>query len=260
MSQDRSGVNSKDATMESSTGMNSGLDVNSNPGLAPAAVPSVPSETANEKIFRQSEVNDLIGRAKREAVEKDRRMRVEQPEYAQQKYGDAAPTQNNAQTPYQSQSNNEDHIRKIVADETQRQREAWDQQTRQKTETEQAQAIVNKFWNKISPGKEKYQDFEKVTGDIEFGRFPNTVQILADHVENSADVLYELGKDRFKMAQLESLSYMSPKDAIIQAQRLANSIKENEQANEPLSQLRPSMSGTDGSAPSFRDLRAKYRG
>ncbi len=250
--------------MESSAGLSSGLDNTSNPGLATQAAPSVSTETANERSFRQSEVNEMIGRAKREAIEKDRRMRIEQPEYAQQKYSDTASQQ--ASQPQYQQQGNEDHIRKIVADETQRQREAWEQQTRQKTETEQAQAIVNKFWNKISPGKEKYQDFEKVTGDIEYARFPNTVQILADHVENSADVLYELGKDRFKMAQLESLSYMSPRDAIIQAQRLAQSIKENDHAakirlpNEPLSQLRPSISGTDGSAPSFKDLRAKYRG
>jgi hypothetical protein len=250
--------------MESSQGtVLSGSGTSTPENLTPSMAPSTPEPVvSNEKIFKQSEVNDLIGRAKREAVEKDRRLRVEQPEYASQKYGEVAQTSPQYQTP----SNNEDHIRKIVAEETQRQREAWEQQTRQRTETEQAQAIVNKFWNKISPGKDKYQDFEKVTGDIEYARFPNTVQILADHVENSADVLYELAKDRFKMSQLETLSYMSPKDAIIQAQRLANSIKENEQAtkvrlpNEPLSQLRPSIAGTDGNAPSWADLRSKYRG
>lgn len=255
------GLIARKQKMESSAGLSSSVDTSSAPVLAPASAPSV-SETANERVFKQSEVSELIGRAKREAVEKDRRLRVEQPEYAQQKYADAPQGQQSQAT----SGNNEDHIRKIVAEETQRQREAWEQQTRQKTDADQAQAIVNKFWNKISPGKEKYQDFEKVTGDIEYGRFPNTVQILAEHVENSADVLYELGKDRFKMAQLESLSYMSPRDAIIQAQRLAQSIKENDQASkvrlphEPLSQLRPSISGTDSGPMSVKDLRAKYRG
>lgn len=267
------GLIARKQMMESSIGMNSGQDsVQSTPSPVLTSPTDSTSNTqsssqANERLFKQSEVNDLIGRAKHEAVERDRRLREQQPAYAQAKYGDAALTQNNAQPPYQqSITSNDESIRKIVAEETQRQREAWEQQTRQKSEAEQAQNIVNKFWNKISTGKEKYQDFEKVTGDIEFARFPNTVQLLAEHVENSADVLYELGKDRFKMAQLESLSYLSPRDAIIQAQRLANSIKENEDAgrvrlpNEPLSQLRPTHTGTDsGNAPSFRDLRSKYR-
>lgn len=257
--------------MESSTGMNSGLDNAQAP--TPVLTPSTDSQysqsteqganSTKERLFTQSELNEHIGRAKREAVEREHRLRDQQPQYAQTKFGDNAQAQNNANSP----TSNEDSIRRIVADETQRQRDAWDQQQKQRTEQEAAQNIVNKFWNKISTGKDKYQDFEKVVGDIEFARFPNTVQLLAEHIENSADVLYELGKDRFKMAQLESLSYLSPKDAVIQAQRLANSIKENEAAtkiklpNEPLSQLRPTQAGTGNSdASSFRDLRMKYRG
>ena len=256
--------------MESSAGMSAGQDNLSSPGLASTAdtsvsTPSTHESAANERSFRQSEVNDIVKRAKNDAIETYRRQMATQPEYVQSKYGDLPNNQQNQQS-YPQSTSGEDHIRKIVAEETQRQREAWEQQTRQKTEAEQAQNIVNKFWNKISPGKEKYQDFEKVTGDIEYGRFPNTVQILAEHVENSADVLYELGKDRFKMAQLESLSYMSPRDAILQAQRLAQSIKDNETAakvrlpNEPLSQMRPSINGTDSGQLSIKDLRMKYRG
>ena len=270
----RCGVNSKEAVMESSIGMNSGLDSAQSMAPTPVLTPSTDSHVDHststsqpaERVFKQSELNDIVKRAKTEAVERDRRLRVEQPEYAQAKYGDAAQTQNSAQTPYQQTTSSEDAIRKIVADETQRQRAEFEQQTRQRTEQEQAQAIVNKFWNKISTGKEKYQDFEKVTGDIEFARFPNTVQLLAEHIENSADVLYELGKDRFKMAQLESLSYLSPRDAIIQAQRLAQSIKDNDNAgkvklpNEPLSQLRPTHTGTDsGKTLTVSDYRRMYK-
>lgn len=256
--------------MESSTGMSAGQDVISSPGLAPSSTQSAPApsqDTANEKKFSQSELNGYIAKAKAEAVERDRRLRVEQPEYAQSKYAnEAAPAQNSAPSAYQPSNNsNEASIRQIVADETQRQRDAWETQNRQRTETEQAQNIVNKFWNKISPGKEKYPDFDKVTGDIEFARFPNTVQLLAEHVDNSADILYELGKDRIKMANLETLSYLSPRDAIMQAQRIGQSIKDNEAAakirlpNEPLSQLR-STTGMDSGIVSHKDLRMKYRG
>ena len=263
--------------MEMANGISGGLDSTSSPvstssmsqGSA-ANAPVQTTETKEERSFRQSEVNEMIGKAKHEAVERDRRLRVEQPKYAEAKYSDApVQTVQPQNQPHQQSAYNdpsESNVRRIASEEAQRMREGWQAESRQKQETEQAQRIVSNFWNKISSGKDKYQDFEKVTGDIEFARFPNTVQLLAEHVDNSADVLYELGKDRLKMAQLESLSYMSPKDAIIQAQRLANSIKENESAakvrlpNEPLSQMRPSITGTDSGKVSHRDLRAKYRG
>jgi hypothetical protein len=254
--------------MESSNGMNAAQDNLSSPELTPHVSSAPEPVSSNDRSFNKSEVNDIVRRAKSEAIESYRRQQVQQPDYVAQKYGDVGQATKQPQTPYSNgQAPSEDHIRQIVADETQRQREAWQNETRQRTEAEQAQAIVNKFYNKISTGKEKYQDFDKVTGDIEFGRFPNTVQLLAEHIDNSADVLYELGKDRFKMAQLESLAYLSPKDAIIQAQRLATSIKENEQAakvrlpNEPISQMRPSIAGVDsGTQLSFRDLKNKYKG
>jgi hypothetical protein len=49
-------------------------------------------------------------------------------------------------------------------------------------------------------------------------------------------------------------------------QRLSQSIKDNESAgkmrhpNEPLSQMRPSNTGTDNGAMSVKDYRSKYRG
>ena len=63
-----------------------------------------------------------------------------------------------------------------------------------------------------------------------------------------------------KMANLETLAHMSPNDAIIQAQRLSQSIKDNEVAskiktpNEPLSQIRPSNTGTDNGAMALKTI------
>lgn len=251
--------------------MNEGQDSNlSSPGLTPSTEPSQPApsqDVVTEKTFTQNDVNDIVKRAKQEAVERDRRLREQQPEYAQSKYAPSQVQQPSAQDSFnEAPSSPDDKIRQIVADETRRQREAWEQENLQRTQQEQAQSIVNKFLSKIDAGKNKYEDFDQVTGDIEFARFPNTVQLLAEHVENSADLLYELGKDRFKMAQLENLSHMSPSDAIKQAQKLAASIKQNEDAtrvrmpNEPLSQLRPSTTGTDnGQQLSAKELRQKYR-
>lgn len=249
---------------EVANGMGQGQDTQvSQPGITSSAqdVQGTPARSADERLFKQSEVNEIVGRAKREAEDKFSRLNSQQPEYAQQKYGNTSQQAFNQQ---QNASPSEDHYRKIAAEEAQRLRDQWVQEARSKSEADQAQRIVNNFWNKIAPGREKYQDFEKVTGDIEYRSFPNTVQLLADYVDNPHDVLYELGKDRLKMAQLEQLANMSPKDAVVQAQRLAQSIKDNEASTkvslprEPLNQMRPSNTGTDNGVMSVSDYRAMH--
>lgn len=223
-----------------------------------ASVASAPmTETSSERNLPQSQVNELIGRAKHEAVEAYKRQNqtTSEPRYNQQQQ----------QAPI-SQSMSENDYRRIAAEESQRLRDEWVSDAHNRNEQENAQRIVQNFWDKIATGKDKYEDFDKMTGDIEFARFPNVVQLLADHIDNSDDVLYELGKDRLKMAQLEQLSQMSPKDAIVQAKRLADSIKDNQAAsrlrspNAPLSQQRPSNTGTDAGGPlTMSQLKAKYR-
>lgn len=253
--------------MESSNGMSQGQDTSSSPGSVPSPAPvqqqTAPVTTSDERVLRQSEVNDIVKRAKLSAVDDYKRLQSEQPNYFNQKYGDGVQTQQpvnqNASTP------NETHYRQIAAQEAQRLRDEWVQEARTKSEAEHAQRIVQNFWSKISPGKEKYQDFEKVTGDIEYARFPNVVQMLSEHIDNAHDVLYAFGNDRMKMAQLEQLATMSPRDAIQHAQRLSQSLKDNDKAskvrmpNEPLDHLRPSNTGTDNGVMSVKDLRAKYR-
>lgn len=221
---------------------------------APAASAPV-SESPAEKSLPQSQVNDLIGRAKHEAVEAYKRQNQPQSE---QRY-ESSPRQ-------ASQSMSESDYRRIATEESQRLRDQWVTEAQGRSEQENAQRIVNNFWDKVAGGKDKYDDFEEMTGNIEYAKFPNVVQLLADHIDNSDDVLYELGKDRFKLAQLEQLSQMSPKDAMVQAKRLAESIKSNQAAgrmrtpNAPLSQQRPSNTGTDAGGPlTSAQLRAKYR-
>jgi hypothetical protein len=245
--------------MDSSNGLSQGNDTQpvSSPGVTPSVEDSQKGQSAphqEERTFRQSEVNEIVKKAKYGAVEDFRRLQNEQPQYAREKFGEPP-----------SREPNDDHYRKIAAEEAQRLRDQWINESRTKTENDNAQRIVQNFWNKVAPGKEKYQDFEKVIGDIEYSRFPNTVQLLSEYVDNSADMLYELGKDRFKMAQLEQLALLSPKDAIIQAQRLSQSLKDNEAAgktrtpNEPLSQMRPSNTGTDNGVMGVRDYRNKWK-
>jgi hypothetical protein len=210
-----------------------------------------------ERVFRQEDVNEIVKRAKYDAVESFKRKTLTQPEYAEQRYGQPV-TQNTAGLP-------ENEIRRLAAEEAQRLHENLLGEYKSKNEAEQARLIVEKFYTKVNSGKEKYADFDEVTGDMELKQFPNVVQMLAEHVENSGDVLYELGRNRLKLAQLEALSERSPRDAIREARRLADSIRDNEKAdsykqpNAPLSQQRPSNVATESGPLSASDYRAIHR-
>lgn len=221
---------------------------------APQAAPA-PAAPPEERIFRQSEVNDIVKRAKHEEADKYRRLNAEQPAYAAQKYGE------------QPSSLREDDVRRLAGEEASRLREQWVKDEQARIQSDNAQRIVNGFLQKITPGREKYSDFDTVVGDPQnYGRFPMVVQLLSEYMDNSHDVLYALAKDPTKLVDLERTAREYPDIAIQQAQRLSQSIKDNDAAgkvrlpNEPISQLRPSStSGTDLGVLSVRDYRAKYR-
>ncbi len=244
-------------------GLSQGTDTPSQPMTsstqAQAQVAPTPV-SLDERSFRQSEVNEIVKRAKNDAVETYKRLHVEQPQYAQQKYGEA-----NSQPSMPNASFNEESYRKIAAEEAKRHLEEVRQDALQQSQNENAKRTVQNFFAKTVKGREKYQDFDQVTGDVDLGRFPNVVQLLGEFIDNSDDVFYELGKDRIKLANLEALAERSPNDAISHAKKLSQSIKDNYSAskvkypNEPLSQMRPSITGTESGSLSVSDYRKKYR-
>lgn len=257
--------------MESANGMAQSSDSNVQATSQQPVTTSQPATSApaqehrEERTFRQTEVNDIVKRAKSEAIDSFRRMQTERPDYVEQKYGDMRQPQVTQPQTQQFDGSPDERIRKLVAEESARHLENARLEALRQHQDQQAQKTVQNFWNKVLPGREKYQDFDKIAGDIDFKAFPNVVQLLGDYVDNSGDVLYELGKDRIKMANLEQLANMSPRDAIVQVQRMSESIRDNETAskvrlpNEPLSQMRPTNAGTDNGAMSVSDYRKKYK-
>lgn len=217
----------------------------------------VTESAPTEKMLRQSEVNDIVGRVRQEMRQE---ANAKMDEFRRQQ-----------EAPKQTQSNSqhdfsEERFRKMAAEEAQRLRDEWMTDAQQRADEQAAQRIVKNFYDKMEAGKGKYDDFEQTTGDIDLRRFPNTVHMLAEHVDNAHDVLYELGKNRSKMAQLELTARDFPQEALYDLKRLSESIKKNEstghhrEANAPLSQTRSSGTGTDsGGILSMRDLKAKYR-
>lgn len=244
--------------MDEAQGMSQGQDTSA-PVSSPAPAQSAPV-AQEERTFRQSEVSNLVSRAKNEAVEAYRRQQQEQPQYVAQKYGDS-------QTNQPSQNyNGDDRIRQVAAEEAKRHFESVRQEAYQKSQDEMAQRTVQNFRTKVQAGKDKYQDFDKVAPSEEvLSTYPNVVQLLGDYVDNSGDILYSLGQDFTKMELIESMAMRNPMAAIQHMQKLSQSIKDNEAAgkiklpNEPLHQMRPSNTGTDNGVMSVGDYRKKYK-
>ncbi len=256
--------------MEMANGIAAGQDTGlSNPGLTSvgngasqdAPMPSPAStQDRSERTYSKAEVTEIVKRAKGETLESYRRLASEQPEYARQKFGDL---------PESSGNNNgfqEENIKRVVADTMRGMRDEWAAEQQQKWEAEQANKIVNNFWNKVNPAKEKYSDFDQVVQNMGLGDFTQTVQLLADHVDNAGDVLYALGKDMGKLATLEGWAAKYPQVAISEVRKLSQSLKDNESAskvrvpNEPLSQIQPRNVGLgDGNSASVKDWRARFK-
>lgn len=248
-----------EAVIESSNGMSAGQDNTSLSTLTPSVSQDSAPAVSNERNFTQSELNDHIGRAKRDAVESyKRQQQSQQSQHARPDSG--------YESQYSQPQSSDDHIRRIASEEAQRHREAFEAQTQQRLEENQAKDLVQKFFNKISSGKEKYQDFDTVTGGLDLRPFPWSVQMMTDNVDNTTDVLYELSKNPIKLDQIERLAERSPQLAVKELQRLSQSIKDNEAAKniklpgEPLSQLRQTNMGlSSGEARTPSDFRALFK-
>lgn len=210
------------------------------------------STQKEERLFRQAELNEIVGRAKHEAVES----------YKRQNQNQAS-----SSPPATRGGISEEDARRLMSDELAKRRDEWEQESQKQMQQEYANRVVSAYNEKMSAGKDKYTDFEQVAGSIDMARYTNVVELLANEVDNAHDVFYHLANNRSKLVNLEMAAAHSKKDAIYEIKRLANSIKSNEQSDNakapraPLSQQRPSISSVDsGGALSMADLKRKYKG
>lgn len=215
-------------------------------------------EPVQEKLVPQSQVNEIVGNAKREAA-----ARAVEAYKSQQAQAVATPQH---QEPVSHRNMSEDDIKRLTGDEIKRHFTQIEQDATERANMEAANRIVNQFRDKVVAGKDKFEDFESVTSNVAMQYYPNVVQLLAEHVDNPADILYHLAKNRDKLYRLEALSAHNHSDAVYDIKRLAESIKSNDGVSSaknpkaPLSQQRPSNTGTDsGGTLSFSDLKQKYR-
>jgi hypothetical protein len=217
------------------------------------------AQTQSERMIPQSQVNEIVGSAKREAAEKA--VEAYKRQNAQTQAAPSAPQHD----PNSGRFASEDDVKRVAGDEIKRHFTQLEHEAQERANVDAANRIVGVFRDKIVAGKDKFEDFDSVTSNVAMQRYPNVVQLLAEHVDNTADVLYHLAKHRDKLYRLEALSEHSSGDAVYEIKRLADSIKSNEdsvqgrQANTPLSQQRPSNNGTESGSLSMSDLKRKYK-
>ena len=191
-----------------------------------------------EKMLRQSEVNEIAGKVRQEAYEKGKRE------------AESQLAQNQAQGAL-----TEDQIRQIVMDQAQRAQQ-------EQMQMQQARQIIGDFSSKMAAGADAYPDFDQKVSALDLPKIPEIIQ-LANSVDNTADVMYELASKPYKVGNLISLARTAPHLAHQEAQRLSASIKANQQAQqsiqtpEPVSQVKPTSAPAENGAMDVKSLRGQ---
>lgn len=209
--------------------------------IAPMGTPDALPDVTQEKVLKQSEVNELVGRVKHDAYTKGLRDAQQTPQGSPQ-----------GQSMGGMPQLTEEQVRQMIADEAQKQ-----------TQMTAAHNTLTNFAQQMSAGKGKYSDFDETVAKLgELKHYPHIVQ-MATEEGIAGDIIYELGRNPGKIASLTTLAYINPHLAKQEMKKLADSIKTNDQASqaptaaEPLSQVKASTVGTDNGSNSVRDLRRK---
>jgi len=130
---------------------------------------------------------------------------------------------------------------------------------------DEAQQIAADYRSKMSTGKDTYDDFDEVMADFNPKAFPNLVY-LANQVENTPAVMYELMQNPNKWATLAVLSERDPEAAQKMIGRISGSIQANQQAkaedkdvSPPLGRLSSTPTGQDNGKLGIRDYKRMFR-
>lgn len=213
---------------------------NSGVGQEQVQAPAIAQENPQEKLLKQSEVNEIVGLVRKEAAERGRR--------------EALAELQKTQTVNEDQGSrgldlNDERIRKIVSEEN---------------EKAANQAVANKiamdFTQKMLSAKSKYPDFEQVVSQLDLPRVPEIVH-WTNSLDNTADVMYDIAKNPSKFANILMLTQAAPHLAQAELQKLSSSIKKNQEAQaqaqpkEPLSQIKASSAGTDNGKMTLQDYK-----
>lgn len=224
---------------------------------------------APEKMLSVSRVNELVKKAKRDGERKMQeqldaaRQQIEQ---LQAQQGQPQAQEQMQQSPQQSQQGQAGGIDQQMLQQQvmqlMQQKQQEDEQKRYQEQLEQeVNQVAQQYFGKMAQGKEMFEDFEAMTADFNPAEFPQLV-FLANQMDNTAAVIYELRKNPGKLADLTVLVDKSPNMARSELTKLSESIKRNDEAKrtlqeaqDPLNRLKPSPVGTDSGTKNVRDFK-----
>ena len=207
-----------------------------------------PQEVVEEKMLPQSQVNKIAAREARDAYERGKRETLA--EIQRQQAQSQQPQQQNQQTAMQGMS--EDTIRRMIAEQAQ-----------EHANMALANQTANEFVGKLRAVAPKYEDFDDVIRDLNLPEIPHVVK-WANSLDNTAEVMYDIGKNPEKFANILTLAQTSPALAERAMKKLSDSIKRNAQAqsadlpSEPLNQFQSSNlsnANTNVDSMSLNDLK-----
>lgn len=203
------------------------------------------------RTFHQNELNDLMKAQRERGYKKALEDNQQQAAPIQQ------PVQNGSNVGMggMPKIHSEEDINRLVEEKLQ-----------QQAHLQHGNQIVQQFMGKMMAGKEKYPDFvDKINMLGDLSKIPQIIQ-LANGVDNTSDMMYDLANNPHKVASLLTLAQVNPHLASIEAQKLSNSIKANNDASNaqnpsaPLSQIKSSVSNDNAAGKkSIAYYRDKYR-
>lgn len=205
------------------------------------------SQAQEAKAFSQEDLDRIVKREKLEAEERVRRelASAHKLEMAKIKSGEVQPMGGMI---------SQDDRQQILQD-LRSQFEAEQKQLLEKQQAEEHErhmkSVVDTYFSKLESGKSKYEDFDDVLGDFDHAQFPQLVHAVSG-LENASDVMYELANNPTKLEKINAWLKYTPNRGIKELQKLADSIRETNQAvqdytpvNEPLSQIKQSHVGLE---------------
>jgi vacuolar-type H+-ATPase subunit I/STV1 len=223
-----------------------------------------------EKMLPASQVNELIKKAKRKGEQKMQeqldaaKQQIEQlqTQQAQQQVQNTAQT-GSSQQPQQGQQQGVDtqQVMQQVMQQLQQKQQEDEQKRHQEQIEQEVNQVAQQYFGKMAQGKDMFEDFEAITADFNPAEFPQLV-FLANQMDNTPAIIYELRKNPGKLADLAVLVEKSPSMARNELSKLSESIKRNDDAKrnlqepqDPLNRLKPSPVGTDSGTKSVRDFK-----
>lgn len=214
-----------------------------------SVVAPVGTSTETEKMIPQSHANELIGQKKIEAHQKGR---AEGRAEALAELN--LPTQNANQASGQAVGNTQQPQKTVE--------QIVEEKLAEKNYRDAHQHAMSGFVQKMENGPKKYADFEEKVSQL---NLPSIMPIvhLANAVDNSEDVVYDLANNPEKVSRLFDDLQRTPQVALMKIKQLSASIKANQAAakqvtpDEPLSQIKPSSISTGNGSASINALRSK---